>query len=165
MALSDACFEFLLANAKAAEELASAVHHYAAPNYPITYGREIEGLRRACLAVKDRPYDAEAGAELLRLASSVMTFHDAIAFEPERIRLEAEMNKLIKRLLEEPLGGEDKAALPATVKNVVVETPFTPAAAERLKAILSKVGTSAYDVAIKIISDIGSATMKKMLGL
>jgi hypothetical protein len=165
MSLSDACFEFLQTNAKAAEELAAAVHHYAAPNYPITYGSEVEALRLACLAVKDRPYDAEAGAELLRLASSVMTFHDAIPFEPERVRLEAEMNKLIKKLLEEPLGADDKAALSATVKNVVVETPFTPAASERLKGILSKVGRSTYDVAIKIIGDIGSATIKKMLGL
>jgi hypothetical protein len=36
---------------------------------------------------------------------------DAIHFEPERVRLEAEMNKLVKKLMEEPLGGDDKAAL------------------------------------------------------
>jgi hypothetical protein len=49
--------------------------------------------------------------------------------------------------------------------NVVAETRFTPQAAERLKAMLSKLGKSAYEIAIKIISDIGSATVKKMLGL
>jgi hypothetical protein len=31
--------------------------------------------------------------------------------------------------------------------------------------VLSKVGKSATDIAIKIISDIGSATVKKILGL
>src|ERR1700752_2508672 len=118
MALSDACFEFLQANAKAAEELATAVHHYATPGYPITYGIEIDALRQACLTVRERPYDAEAGAELLRLAASVMTFHDAAPFEPERIRREAEMNKLIRKLLEEPLQADDKAAVPATIQNI-----------------------------------------------
>jgi hypothetical protein len=74
------------------------------------------------------------------------------------------MKKLI-RLLEEPLNEAEKAAVPAVVQNVMVETKFTPLAAERLKAMLSKVGKSTYDIAIKIISDIGSATVKKMLGL
>jgi len=61
MSLSDACFEFLQANTKAAEELATAVHHYAAPDYPIAYGIEIDALRQACLTLRERPYDAEAG--------------------------------------------------------------------------------------------------------
>ena len=165
MSLSDACFDFLRANEKAAEQLAAAVHHYSAPNYPITYGVEIGALRQACLAVKERPYDPEAGAALLRLAASVMIFHDAVPFEAERIRREAEMKKLIRKLLEEPLQGEDETAITATIQNVVVETPFTPAAAARLKTLLSKVGGSTYDVAIKIITDIGSATVKKILGL
>ena len=68
-------------------------------------------------------------------------------------------------MLEEPLDSSEKAAVPAVVNNVLVETKFTPLAAERLKGMLSKLGKSAYDVAIKIISDIGSATVKKMLGL
>lgn len=165
MSLSDACFDFLLANEKAAEHLAAAVHHYSAPDYPITYGIEMGALRQACVAVKERPYDPEAGAALLRLAASVMTFHDAVPFEPERIRREAEMKKLIRKLLDEPLQGEDETAITATIQNVLVETPFTPAAAARLKTLLSKVGGSTYDVAIKIITDIGSATVKKILGL
>ncbi|SIN88138.1 hypothetical protein SAMN05443247_00426 [Bradyrhizobium erythrophlei] len=164
MALSDACFEFLQATADAAEVLASKVHHYSAPDYPIQYGVEIDALRRACLAVRDRPYDPEAGAELLRLAASVMTFHDGSPGAPERCHREAEMRKLIG-LLEEPLDHSEKAAVPAVVQNVMTETSFTPLAAERLKSMLSRLGKSAYDVAIKIISDIGSATVKKMLGL
>jgi hypothetical protein len=67
MALSDACFEFMQATADAADALATAVHHYSAPHSPIAYGVEIDALRRACAAVKDRPYDPQSGAELLWL--------------------------------------------------------------------------------------------------
>jgi hypothetical protein len=76
MALSDECFEFMRATAVAADALASAVHHYSAPDYPIAYGAEIDALRRACAAVKDMPYDPKSGPELLRLAASVMIYHD-----------------------------------------------------------------------------------------
>jgi hypothetical protein len=78
MALSDSCFEFMQQTADAANVLSVAIHHYAAPDYPISYGIEIDALRRACAAVKERPFDPEAGAELLRLAASVMTFHDTM---------------------------------------------------------------------------------------
>jgi hypothetical protein len=40
------------ATADAAETLAAAVYHYAAPDYPVPYGVEIDALRRACAAVK-----------------------------------------------------------------------------------------------------------------
>ncbi|MGY4254592.1 hypothetical protein ACVI1L_001660 [Bradyrhizobium sp. USDA 4516] len=164
MALSDACFDFLQATAEAAEALAEGVHRYSAPDYPIPYGNEIDALRRACLALRERPYDPVAAAELFRLVSKVMAFHDAPPDTPESAHRETEMKTLI-RLLEEPLDSSDKAAVPAVVSNVVAETKFTAMAAERLKGMLSKLGKSAYDVAIKIISDIGSATVKKMLGL
>jgi hypothetical protein len=52
MTLSDSCFEFMQAMADAADTLAAAVHHYAAPDYPISCGFEIDALRRACAAVK-----------------------------------------------------------------------------------------------------------------
>jgi hypothetical protein len=93
-----------------------------------------------------------------------MAFHDTPPDTPESAHRETEMKRLIC-LLEEPLDSSEKAAVPAVVNNVLVETKFTPLAAERLKGMLSKLGKSAYDVAIKIISDIGSATVKKMLGL
>jgi hypothetical protein len=89
MALSDACFEFMQATADAAETLAAAVYHYAAPDYPVPYGVEIDALRRACAAVKERPYDPASGAELLRLASSIMTFHDTPPDTPERQQRES----------------------------------------------------------------------------
>jgi len=164
MALSDSCFDFIRATANAAEALAADVHHYSAPDYPIPYGIEIDALRRACAAVKESPYDPETGAELLRLASSIMTYHDAPPGTPEAVDREAKMKKLI-RLLEDNLDDDQKSTVPTVVRNVVVETEFTPQAAARLKMMLTKVGKSAYDVAIKIISDIGSATVKKTMGL
>jgi hypothetical protein len=164
MALSDACFEFMQATADAAAALSAAVHHYASPNYPISYGSEIDALRRACVEVKERPYDPKSGADLLRLAASVMTFHDTLPDTPERLNHEVEMRKLVS-LLQANLDSDDGAAVPAVVGNVVAETGFTPQASERLRAMLPKLGKSAYEIAIKIISDIGSATAKKILGL
>jgi hypothetical protein len=164
MALSDACFDFMQATADAADALARAVHQYSAPHSPIAYGVEIDALRRACAAVKDRPYDPQSGAELLGLAASVMVYHDTPPDTPEALHRETELKKLI-RLLEDALDEDQKATVPAVVENAVAETEFTSQAAETLKAMLSKLGRSAYDVAIKIISDIGSATVKKMLGL
>jgi hypothetical protein len=164
MALSDACFDFLHSVSDAANVLADAAHHYAAPDYPISYGDEIDALRRACAAFREQPYDASLGADLLRLAASVMTFHDTPPNTPEHRRREVEMKRLVA-LLQENLDHDDGVAVPAVVGNVVSETKFTPQAAKRLKSMLAKLGKSAYEVAIKIISDIGSATVKKMLGL
>ena len=164
MALSDSCYEFMKATADAADALAAAVHHYAAPDYPIAYGIEIDALRRACAVMKESPFDPESGSELLRLAASVMTFHDALPESPQAFAREIEMKKLI-RLLQATLDYDDRTTVPAIVENVVVETRFTPQATERLKILLPKLGKSAYEIAIKIISDIGSATVKKLLGL
>jgi hypothetical protein len=41
----------------------------------------------------------------------------------------------------------------------------TPQAAERLKAIIVKLDKSLYDVVVRILSEVASATMKKMLGI
>jgi hypothetical protein len=92
--LSDACFEFLHSVENAAGILAKAVHHYSKPDGTFGYGAEIDALRRSCAAVKERPYDAEAAAELLRLAASVMTFHDTPPEMPEHLERQAEMKKL-----------------------------------------------------------------------
>jgi Uncharacterized protein conserved in bacteria (DUF2321) len=164
MALSDACFEFMQATAQAADELAASVHHYAAPDYPILYGIEIEALRRTCAAIRKSPFDPELGAKLLRLAASVMTYHDTVPGTAVSSAREIEMGKLV-RLLQANLDHEEAVTVQAIIENVVVETGFTQQAAERLKAMLPKLGKSAYDIAIKIISDIGSAAVKKILGL
>lgn len=164
MALSDACFEFLRSVDTAAASLAEAVHHYSNPENPLTYGSEIDALRNACAAVRVAPFDPEAGALLLKLAASVMMFHDTCPREEIAGTREREMKRLI-RLLQEELNEDDAISLPAIVSNIVAETPYTPVATNRIKELLSKLGTSAYDAAIKIITDIGSTTVKKMLGL
>jgi len=164
MALSDACFDFLHAVADAADELARSVHHYSDPENVIVYGSEIDALRRASAAVAQTPYDPESGARLLRLAASVMAYHDV---PPESEGASAKHGKMMKlvSLLQAELDADDAASIPAVVKNVVVETGYSKRAAERLKTLLTKLGKPTYDVAIKIISDIGSATVKKILGL
>ncbi len=69
------------------------------------------------------------------------------------------------RLLQTNLTAEDKAAVPETIKDVVGDNERTGPAAIRLKHMLQKLGKPAYDVAIKVISDIASATAKRFLGL
>jgi len=164
MALSDSCFEFLAAVASAASTLAEEVHHYSSPDYPISYGAEIDALRRACVAVAEVPYDPEAGARLLRLAGSVMRFHDTPPDAAERSNRQAEVKKLIQ-LLERELDKAETDGISAVVESVASETPYTERAAKRLKSWLPKLGKSAYEMAIKVISDVGSATAKKILGL
>ncbi len=164
MALSDSCFEFLEAVGKAGRKLADEAHHYSAPDNPLQYGEEIDTLRRACMAMAETPYDPEAGASLLRLAASVMRHHDTPPGAPSAPDREAETMELV-RLLRSNLGTEDASAASSTVEHIARETPFTAQAARRLASLLPKLGKAAYDTAIKIISDIGSATAKKMLGL
>lgn len=164
MALSDACFEFLDAFGEAARKLAEEVHWYSAPDNPLRYGEEIDALRRACVAVAETPYDPEAGVRLLRLAASVMRHHDTPPGAPAAAEREAEMMELV-RLLRSNLNDEDGSAVPSMVEHITRETPFTAPAAQRLAGLLPKLGKAAYDAAVKIITDIGSATAKKMLGL
>jgi hypothetical protein len=164
VALSDVCFEFLRTVGNAADELARGVHHHSAPDASVQYGSEIDALRRACAAVAESPYDPEAGARLLRLAASVMAFHDTPPGSEHEQSRSTQMKNLVK-LLQAELDDEEAAAVPAVVENVVAETGYTENASERLKTMLPKMGKSAYDIAIKIISDIGSATVKRILGL
>lgn len=164
MALSDACFEFLDAVSKAAHELADAAHYYSALDNSLRYGEEIDTLRRACIAVTDAPYSPEAGVRLLRLAASIMRYHDTPPGNLSEQEREAEMMKLVG-LLRSNLGDKDASAVPSMVEHITRETPFTVRAAQRLADLLPKLGKVAYDAAIKIITDIGSATAKRLLGL
>lgn len=162
--MSDACFDFLAAVGAAARELSEQVHWYSAPDYPLRYKEEIDALRRACASVAESPYDAETSARLIRLAASVMRYHDTPPGVPEHAEHREEMNTLIQ-LLQADLCAEDAEAVPAVIENVVQDSRFTESAAARLKAMLPRLGKVAYDAAIKILTDIGSATAKKMLGL
>ncbi|WP_144243590.1 DUF2321 domain-containing protein [Azospirillum argentinense] len=164
MALSDACSEFISEVDEAARRLAEAVHWYAAPGMPLSYGEEIDALRRACAKVDASPLDPEARAELLRLAVAVLRYLDTPPDAPQLQQRRSEMETLI-RLLQAGLSAEDAAEVPAVIKDVAQENERTAAAAARLRAMLSKLGKPAYDVAIKVISDIASATAKRFLGL
>ncbi len=161
--LSDACFEFLNSVEAAAAILAKAVHHYADPEGPFDYGSEIDALRKACAAVHASPFDPDAGATLLRLASSVMRFHDTSPGTELVASREQDMRRLIRLIQAD--SGEETASIAAVVRHVVTETEPSPSEVNNLKALLSKLGRSSYDAAIKIITDIGSAALKHMLGL
>lgn len=164
MALSDACFEFLEAVEAAARELAESVHWYSAPDYPLPYGEEIDALRRACLAVAASSYDAEAGIQLLRLATSVMRYHDAPPVPPGSLDHRAKVRTLVK-LLQSGVDVLDASAVPSVVEHVLCETPLTKRAADRLKAMLSALAQSDRDMVVDIVSDVGSATAKNALEL
>ncbi len=164
MALSDSCFEFLEAFGVAAHKLAEEVHWYSAPDNPLRYGEEIDAMRRACLAVAEVPYDPEAAGRLLRLATSVMRHHDTHSGMAAAAERESAMMELV-RLLRSNLEPEDASAVSAIVKPIAQEAPFTAQAAGRLTGLLSKLDKTAYDAAIKIITDIGSAAAKMTLGL
>ncbi len=162
VALSDSCFEFLDAVARAAGDLACEIERYS--ESPLGYGAEIEALRQACARVKEAPWDPEVGAQLLRLASSVLWYLDTPPDTPEALMREAQMARLIQ-ILQSNLDPADAQAVAALVQNVAAESGFTERAEERLKAVLGKLGKAAYDVAIKVVSDVASETAKKILGL
>jgi hypothetical protein len=162
MALSDACFEFTETIISAAQELLAAVDWCA--DLALNYGEEIGALRNACLDVQKTPWEMEAAGKLIRLATSVMRYHDTPPGSPAESTRREDMKKLIDLLrpdLNEPDAAEVKRLLP----DVMRDGPQTNRAAVRFQTILAKIGKATYDVAIKIISDIASETAKKVLGL
>jgi hypothetical protein len=163
MALSDSCFSFLTAVSKAAGEFAKEAHHYSAPDYPIVYGSEIDALRRTAAIVRDHPYDAEAGARLLKLASTIGRALDTAPGSPELEARQKDIDDLVRTLTAE-IRGEDAASLPSIIENVTKDTPYTEKAAGRLVELLTKVGKSTYDVAIKVLGDIATSAAKKWMG-
>ncbi|MDJ0450502.1 hypothetical protein [Methylocystis sp. JR02] len=163
MALSDSCFEFLHSVEEAARTLAEEVHYFSAPDYPIEYGVEIDALRQACLKARATPDNPDAIAALMRLAASVMKFHDTPPIGEASDAQKKEMLQLI-RLLQGDLGEEDAKAVPEIVKDAVAEDA-SPEAANRLKGYLSKVGRDTYDAATRILTAIGTEALKRMLDL
>jgi hypothetical protein len=61
-----------------------------------------------------------------------MMFHDTCPGDEIAATREREMKRLI-RLLQEELNKDDAISVPAIVSNVVAETQYTPAAANRIK--------------------------------
>jgi hypothetical protein len=164
MALSDACFDFHMDVSAAASRLAEQAHHYSAPHNVIKYGPEIDALRRSAEYFAENPYDPEAGARLLRLCSTVLTYLDTPPSAPELAQREKVVRELV-RIIGSELSPEDIKALPSIVDNIVSDTHHSEKAARRLKAMLSKVGKSTYDTAVKVIGDVAVAAVKKYLGI
>jgi hypothetical protein len=163
MALSDSCFEFLVSVGEAARNLAEEAHWYSSPTGPFNYGEEIDALRRAAMKIAEEPTDVEAGAHLLRLALSVMRYHDTPPPDAaNQSRRKEEMTALV-RILQANVDQKDEQAMPALVESLTKEG--SKEGAEQVKSILKRLSKPAYEMAVKIISDIGSATMKKLLGL
>lgn len=78
---------------------------------------------------------------------------------------EAAIVNLKEVLREGDLSDDDIAAAEAALPDVLRDTPKSESAALRLNRIMSGLGKPAYDVAIKVVSDIASETAKKTMGL
>ena len=163
MALSDACFDFLDAVSEAAGKFANEAHHYSSPDYPIQYGPEIDALRRTAAVVRDHPYDFEAGARLLKLASVIGRALDSAPGSPELEAKQEEVDNLVRAIAAD-IKDDDAASLPSIIGNVTNNTPYTEKAAGRLKEILGRVGKSTYELAVKVLGDIATAAAKKWMG-
>ena len=71
----------------------------------------------------------------------------------------------VVEVLQMNLEDEDAAKVPELVQQVATETPSTQVASLRLKNLLGKMGKAAYDISVKVVSDVASETAKKILRL
>lgn len=60
---------------------------------------------------------------------------------------------------------QDAAEIAKLVPAIAIETPKTHLAALKLTRLMSKLAKPAYDISIKIVSDLASETAKKTLGM
>lgn len=67
--------------------------------------------------------------------------------------------------LEMELEGSAASEAAALVLVIAAESPRTEVAALKMRKILGALGKPAYDIAIKVVSDVASETAKKTLGL
>jgi hypothetical protein len=160
--LSDVCWEFLETVRGAAKALGERSVHYAKP--PFRYGEEIDALLGTCIEVQVNPWNEEAAIHLIKLAGSIVSYHDTppgTYGESERL---ARMNALV-RIVRSDLGDAEAEEVAELVPELTSDTPKAESAALRLKPVLLKLGKVGYNAAIKIITDVASETVKKMLGL
>ena len=162
MALSDACFEFLEALREAAQGLAEQTARYA--NSPVVYGQEVDALTQACRDVQASPWNEEAAVRLVKLAGAILNYHDTPPGSLDLSERHERMSALV-RIVRDNLGDAEADQVAALVPDLTADTPSATNAASRLKPILSRMGKVAYDMAIKIITDVASETVKKFFGL
>ena len=68
-------------------------------------------------------------------------------------------------ILQMQLGEQDSAEITELVPAIAVETPKTHLAALKLTRLMSKLAKPAYDISIKVASDLASETAKKTFGM
>jgi len=71
----------------------------------------------------------------------------------------------IADLRESELAAEDREEIERALPDVLRDTPKTESAALRIKRLLPKVGTTCYDLVIKVLTDLTSEYAKKTMGL
>lgn len=76
---------------------------------------------------------------------------------------QAEIANLIDILEEGELPAEDMQAIKEALPDVTAETPRSQSAAMKVRRLMGKMGKPAYDIAIKVLSDLVSETAKKTL--
>ena len=162
MALSDACAEFIWDIEAATKRLAERVEHYSGST--AAYGIEIDGLRKACADVIRDPDDHAAVTRLAQLAVATRRAHDTVPYTPECDDRHERMRELAQ-ILATDVGEAQAHEMIGLLPAIATDTPQAVGAAQRLKELLPRLGKAAYDIAIKVISDLASETAKKILGL
>jgi hypothetical protein len=161
--LSDACFEFLETLRDAAHALAEQSAHYTKSS--LRYGEELDALLVACGEVqRPKPWNEEAAIRLIRLAGSILSYHDTGPGEPRQLARLERMNALV-RIVRSDLGDAAANEVATLVPDLTLDTPKAENAALRLKPILLRLGKVGYDVAVKVITDVASEVVKKTIGL
>lgn len=162
MALSDACAEFIWEIEAATKRLAELVEHYSGS--PAAYGIEIGGLCKACADVMRDPDDHAAVTRLVQLAVATRRAHDTVPYAPEWDNRHEKLRELAQ-VLATDVGEAQAHEILCLLPTIATDTPQAAGAAQRLKELLPRLGKAAYDIAIKVISDLASETAKKLLGL
>lgn len=78
---------------------------------------------------------------------------------------QAAIDNLTEILRDDGLNEDQMAVFEAALPDVIRETPKTESAALKVSKVLRGLGKPAYDISIKVLSDLASETAKKALGL
>jgi hypothetical protein len=116
------------------------------------------------MAAVERPLEGPGVGALVSLVAKVGAYLDASPEDPAVARKKASVERIVRLLMAGGIG--DAGTVEAVVTTAVAgKGRYVPRAAAELKKMLSKLSKPAYETAVKIISDVASATVKKMLGL
>jgi hypothetical protein len=88
---------------------------------------------------RSTPWEPEAAVKLIRLATSVMRYHDTLPGGPAEVKRRENMKRLID-LLRPALDASDAIEVKRLLPGVMEDTRNTSGAATRVRAILAKLG-------------------------